>query len=96
MFVLRKVVQTLSILEDLYYGELNPCERCSQLDDESRGLLKLKISNEQNLVVTLTEKQKNDFEKHKEFEQKLSQISEKKSFLAGFKLGVRIVIEVMN
>ena len=96
MFVLRKVMQTMSMLEDLYYGELNPYERCSQLDDESRSLLKLKMSNEENLVVTLTEKQKNDFEKHKEHEQRLSQISEKKSFLAGFKLGVRIVIEVMN
>ena len=86
----------MSILEELYYGELNPYERCSQLNDESRSLLKLKNSNEENLVVTLTEKQKNDFAIHKELEQKLSQISEKKSFLAGFKLGARIIIEAIT
>lgn len=36
------------------------------------------------------------FEKYKDCDQEYSQLSEKKSFLIGFKLGARIVIEAIS
>ena len=86
----------MRVLEDFYYGELNPFELCSKLDDELKNLMMLKSRNEENLVGTLTEKQKCDFEKYKDCEQEYSQLSEKKSFLVGFKLGARIIIDAIS
>lgn len=48
----------MDILEDLYYGNLFPHEKCSRLDDEVKELLKLLNRNEEKFVATLTEVQK--------------------------------------
>lgn len=52
----------MDILEDLYYGNLFPHEKCSRLDDEVKELLKLLNRNEEKFVATLTEVQKETFE----------------------------------
>ena len=82
----------MRIIEDLYYGNLNPYEKCSKLDEELINLMRLKSKNEENLISTLTEQQKINFEKFKDCEQEMSQISERKSFLIGFKLAAKIII----
>ena len=56
----------MDILEDLYYGNLFPHEKCSRLDDEVKELLKLLNRNEEKLTATLTESQKETFEKYKD------------------------------
>lgn len=52
----------MNTLEDLYYGNLFPQEKCAKLDDEVKELLKLLNRNEEKLTVTLTESQKETFE----------------------------------
>lgn len=52
----------MNTLEDLYYGNLFPQEKCARLDDEVKELLKLLNRNEEKLTVTLTESQKETFE----------------------------------
>ena len=48
----------MNTLEDLYYGNLFPQEKCAKLDDEVKELLKLLNRNEEKLTATLTEVQK--------------------------------------
>ena len=77
----------MDILEDLYYGNLFPHEKCSRLDDEVKELLKL---------LNRTEVQKETFEKYKDCNREISEISEREIFLNGFRMGARIIIDVVN
>lgn len=86
----------MNILEDLYYGNIVPNEKCARLDDEVKGLLKLLNRNEEKLTATLSEEQKETFEKYKDCNQEISEIGERNAFLNGFRLGARIIIEVVN
>ena len=86
----------MDILEDLYYGNLFPHEKCAKLDDEVKELLKLLNRNEEKLTATLTESQKETFEKYKDCNREISEISECQSFITGFKLGAKIVIKSMT
>lgn len=86
----------MNTLEELYYGNLFPHEQCAKLDDEVKELLKLLNRNEEKLTATLTESQKEIFEKYKECSHEISEICERNAFLNGFKLGARIIIESVN
>ena len=85
----------MNTLEDLYYGNLFPHEKCAKLDDEVKALLKLLNRNEEKLTATLSEDQKETFEKYKDCNREISEICERQSFITGFKLGAQIVIESM-
>ncbi len=84
------------ILEDLYYGNLFPHEKVSKLDDEMKELLGLLNRNEEKLIATLSDEQKETFEKYKDCNREISEICERNAFLNGFRLGARIIIEVVN
>lgn len=86
----------MDILEDLYYGNLFPHEKCAKLDDEMKELLDLLNRNEEKLLATLSDEQKETFEKYKDCNQEISEICERNAFLNGFRLGARIIIEVVN
>ncbi len=43
------------ILEDLYYGNLFPHEKCAKLDDETKELLGLLNRNKEKLTATLSD-----------------------------------------
>lgn len=86
----------MNTLEDLYYGNLFPHEKCAKLNYEVKELLKLLNRNEEKLTATLTESQKETFEKYKDCNREISEISERETFLNGFRLGARIIIDVVN
>ena len=86
----------MDILEDLYYGNLFPNEKCAKLDDETKELLVLLNRNEEKLIATLSDEQKETFEKYKDCNREISEISEREIFLNGFRLGARIIIDVVN
>lgn len=86
----------MDILEDLYYGNLFPNEKCAKLDDETKELLVLLNRNEEKLIATLSDEQKETFEKYKDYNWEISEICERQSFITGFKLGAKIVIEAMT
>lgn len=48
----------MDTLEDLYYGNLFPHEKCAKLDDEMKELLGLLNRNEEKLTETLSDEQK--------------------------------------
>ncbi|WP_302190539.1 DUF6809 family protein [uncultured Ruminococcus sp.] len=86
----------MDILEDLYYGNLFPHEKVSKLDDETKELLGLLNRNEEKLIATLSDEQKETFEKYKDCNREIYEICERQSFITGFKLGTKIVIESMT
>lgn len=86
----------MDTLEDLYYGNLFPHEKCAKLDDETKELLGLLNRNEEKLTANLSNDQKETFEKYKDCNQEISEIGERNAFLNGFRLGARIIIEVIN
>ena len=86
----------MDILEDLYYGNLFPNEKVSKLDDEMKELLGLLNRNEEKLAATLSDEQKETFEKYKDCNREISEICERQSFFTGFKLGAKIVIESLT
>lgn len=86
----------MDILEDLYYGNLFPHEKCAKLDDETKELLGLLNRNEEKLTATLSDEQKETFEKYKDCSREISEICERNAFLNDFRLGARIIIEVVN
>ena len=57
MFVLRKVVQTVTILEDLWYGNVRPTERSIVRGSKLDNLMNLLCQNEDGLMKALTDKQ---------------------------------------
>ena len=85
----------MNILEELYYGNVFPNEKCAKLDEQTKELLSLLNRNEEKLISDLTDEQKETFEKFKECNREFSEISERKLFILGFKLGAKIVIEAM-
>ena len=86
----------MTTLEDLYFGNINPNERDTKRGSRMDQLVKLMCKNEESLTATLTEQQKETFEKFKEAQRELSLISESDAFRGGFILATRIMVEVME
>ena len=86
----------MTTLEDLYYGNISPCERDMKRGSRMDKLVKLICKNEESLMSTLAEQQKETFEKFKDCTSELSCITERETFSAGFILATRIMAEVMQ
>lgn len=82
----------MNILEELYYGNIVPNEKCAKLNCEVKELLKLLNRNEEKLTATFSEEQKITFEKYKGCNREISEISERETFLNGFRLGALIMM----
>lgn len=84
----------MKVLEDLYYGNISPHERYIKQGSRVDKLVKLICKNEDELNNSLTEKQKETFEKFKDVTSELSCITEREAFSAGFILATRIMMQV--
>ena len=70
-----------SILEELFYGNVCPNTDCRSTGKETKEL---------------TDKQKELFEKFNDCYTELTDINEREIFIYAFRLGARIVIEVLS
>lgn len=86
----------MTTLEDLYYGNISPHERYTKRGSRADQIVKLICKNEETLCATLTEQQKETFEKFKDCQSELSGITECEAFSSGFILATRIMVEVME
>ena len=97
MFVLQEGGATqMAILEDLYYGNVSPCDRDVRRGSKVDKLQTLVCQYEVELNETLTQKQKETLEKFKDCTSELSCITEREAFSAGFILATRIMAEVLQ
>ena len=79
----------MTTLEDLYYGNIHPSERDMNKSGREAALLRLAVKNENDLLATLTEQQKESYQKCKDAES----ASELRSFIEGFRLGMKLTVE---
>jgi hypothetical protein len=86
----------MTTLEDLYYGNISPHERYIKRGTRVDKLVKLICKNEEELNSTLTEKQKETFEKFKDAYSELYCCFERDMFAQGFIIATKIMIEVQN
>ena len=86
----------MTTLEDLYYGNIIPHEHSFKRGSAYREVLGYIVRHEDDLKATLTEQQKEIFEKLKDCESELHGMNELEAFINGFKLATRIMIEVMH
>ena len=59
-------------------------------------LVKLICKNEESLMSTLTEQQKENFERFKECQSEICDLAARQAFTDGFILATRILVEVMD
>lgn len=86
----------MTTLEDLYCGNTNLHEVYIKRGSKFDQLVKLICKNEENLITTLTEQQKETFDKFMDCQSELCDLTARQSFTDGFVLATRIMVEVMN
>jgi len=84
----------MTILDDLYYGNIHPCER--NVTPSMRQLQIYSCRHDEALTATLTEKQKETFIKFKDCQDELLCLCEREMFRYGFALATRLMVDAMN
>ena len=82
----------MNTLEDLYYGNLFPHEKCAKLDDEPKELLGLLNRNEEKPIAALSNEQKETFEKYKDCNREITEICERQSLTQDLNLAQRLLL----
>lgn len=85
----------MTILEDLYYGNICPWERSVKKESREQKAVQLMVSDEEKLRETLTNQQKEMLDKYRDSYNKLLAICERESFVSGYILTTRIMVEIM-
>ena len=85
-----------SILEELWYGNVCPNTGGRESTTEAKQLMGYIADHHDNLLATLTDKQKEVLEKFDDCYAELMDINEREIFVYAFRLGARIAIEVLS
>ena len=86
----------MKILEEFWYGNIEPTEYDTSSCKEYKKLLELIGRNEEKLKATMTDEQKELFEKYTDCVREYQTITDCLIFQNSFKLGARMMLEVME
>ena len=86
----------MNTIQDLYYGRISPYEMSISATPEYQKLKALADRNEDLLRESLSDKQKELLDKLIETVTDISSISERDMFINGFRLGVKLMIDIMK
>lgn len=86
----------MTVLENLWYGNINPHETFLNGNCRFKHLLSLMGRNRDNLSDTLTEQQKEILAKYDDAVNEMHSLAEQAAFQYGFSLGVRLVMECIS
>ena len=86
----------MSILDELWYGNITPCERDFKKGSAYAELLGYIVRHEEALQKRMNDEEKEILEKFTECTNEMYEIAEREAFVRGFTLGARIIIEIMN
>ena len=89
-------VKQMNTIQDLYYGRISPYEMSISTTPEYQKLKALADKNEDLLRESLSDEQKELLGKLIESIPDISSISERDMFIAGFRLGMKLMIDVMK
>lgn len=85
-----------SILEELWYGNICPNGEYYGKSKEVKELTGYIANHHDDLLTTLTDRQKEILEKFDDCYAELMDLNEREIFTYAFRLGARIAIEVMS
>ena len=83
----------VSIIEELYYGRINPSEVSYSLDGEYAKLLGLRERHQKSIEAGT--EVADSFEKYRDCCDELSSTNERMAFIRGFKLGLSLTAEAL-
>lgn len=86
----------MTILEDLWYGNVSPTERSIVRGSKLDNLMNLLCQNEDDMMKGKTDKQKESFEKFKDCQLEITDHLETEAFTQGFTIAVKFMVEVMK
>ena len=86
----------MRLLEEFWYGTIEPTEYDTSSNKEYKKLVELIYRNEGNLKATMTNEQKELFEKYTDCVRENQVITDCLIFQNRFKLGARMMLEVME
>ena len=82
----------MSLLQDLWYGNINPSDE-KDLSDEEIELVELMARHQEYLTSKLKDKELDAFQKYIECSNEYTSLAECQAFEIGFKLAVRLLNE---
>ena len=82
----------MSILQELWYGNIKPCED-KEISDEEKKLVELMARHQEYLTSNLKENELDAFQKYVECVDEYTSLVECQAFEIGFKLAVRLLNE---
>ena len=83
----------MKLLDELWYGNIEPYEQYTKGDKRLKELLPLIARNRSELKETLTDKQKEILEKFEDCTNEMHSVTERDAFSYGFRLGMRLAVE---
>ena len=86
----------MTVLEDLWYGNIDPHEAIPTGSKRYKHLLSLMARNRDDLNETLTDKQSETLEKYDAAVNEMHSLAEVEAFSYGYRLGVRLMIEATD
>ena len=86
----------MRILEEFWYGNIEPTEYDTSSCKEYKKLLELSCRNEEKLQATMTDEQKELFSRYTDAVREYQAMAEFLLFQNSFKLGARMMLEVME
>lgn len=85
-----------SILEELWYGNICPETDSRTTTPEMKQLMEYMARHHDNLMETMTDEQKDIFERFDDCWGEYASLAEKSIFIYAFKLGMQLAIEVLS
>lgn len=84
----------MSMLEELYYGNIHPAEKHIKKGGEYQKLNQQLMDTLDELMTMLNDEEKQLYEKAEDMAFNLKSISEKEYFIEGFCMGAQIMREI--
>ena len=84
------------IIEKIYWGDLHPCEQYVTSHREQAKLMSRLTNLEEDLRPALSEDALKLFHRYQECVSEIQANAEEDRFIAGFKLGVKLMTEVFG
>ena len=86
----------MRLLEEFWYGNIEPTEYATSASKEYKEVLQLITRNEEKLLATMTDEQRELFEKYTDCVREHQTITDCLIFQNSFRLGARMMLEVME
>ena len=86
----------MNILEEFWYGNLDPAEYDANPNEEYMELIRLISRNEEKLLATMTEAQKDLFSRYQDCVREFQATAECLLFQNSFCLGARMMLEIIE